>query len=127
MAKLLQIAISIATLAAAGLVLALLACVIGRWKTARRIAGVSSLAGLFGFMAIFGLTIYAGSMPGGGPLLPGAPLDPSRNPADKARAMVESISSLTNSAALGILAALGGAVVWGLVRWRLRLAQKNEA
>jgi hypothetical protein len=41
--------------------------------------------------------------------------------------LAESISLMMNSAALACLVAAGGAAVWLLVRWRLRLAQNSAA
>jgi hypothetical protein len=127
MAMFLNMAISVPALAAVGLLMALLACALRRWRLALRVAAVSSLTGLLGFVAIVGVSVRASSSGAGPMILPGAALDPNLDPAYKARAMVESISLLTNSAALGVLTAGGGAAVWLLVRWRLRLVQKHPA
>jgi hypothetical protein len=128
MVRLLLIAISISALAAVGLLFALLACALRRWKLASRLAGVSSLTGLFGVFAL-GLTIMrVWSSSGPAPLiLPGLIADPGVDPANRARALVETISLLTNSEGLACLAVFGGATVWLLVHWRLRLAQKGAA
>jgi len=126
MTRVLLIGISVSVLAGVGLLLALLACALRRWPIASRLAGLSSLTGLSGFLAL-GLTImHVWSSSGPVPLiLPGLIADPGVDPANKARALVETISVLTNSEGLACLATFGGATVWLLLRWRLRLAQRG--
>jgi hypothetical protein len=128
MATLVRIAIGIPVLAAVGLLVALVACALRRWSIAKRSAGAASLTGLCGFALIFGVCLLTWSTPGAAVLiLPGAVSDPNLDPAHKARALAESISLMMNSAALACLVAAGGAAVWLLVRWRLRLGQKSAA
>jgi hypothetical protein len=128
MAIFVQIAVTIPALAALGLVVALLACALRRWSIALRVAGLSSLTGLLGFALIFGVCWFSWATPGASALIvPHAISGSSPDPAHKARALAESISLMMNSAALACLAALGGAAVWLLVRWRLRLVHRTPA
>ena len=98
------------------LIVAIAACGLRRWKFAARVSRAVALAGpvlfLVSAIAFMVLPARAGGWD---------------DRATKATVLSEGVSELMNTGGLALAAALPGALVWGLARWRLRVGTRPNA
>ena len=104
---------------AGGVVVSLFACALRRWSLALTVAGWSATVGafVFGVLVLLLLAMYVN--PGAGQVVLHLVAKDSLEPAQKARALAETIATMMNCGALACIAGFLCGLIWALVRWRM--------
>src|SRR5262245_47724564 len=95
--------------AVAGVVATLIACGLRRWPVVVTMSRATVVAGVATLVASLTALLALSSGVGA-----------ATNPAEKANLLSAGVSELMNGGALACLAAICGAILWPLGRWRLR-------